>query len=92
MSRRSRMIANHIEVSMGFDHALGQFIQITDSRYAGTEDDYQGEGYVFEWDESFGITTNLINLTVEEMNDNDAIASKCNAFASQYVGQPKPNW
>jgi len=51
----------------GSDHVLGAFLDITDSRYAGTEDDLQGEGYLFEWSSLFGITTNLIEATIEDL-------------------------
>ncbi len=51
----------------GSDHALGAFLDITDSRFAKSGKDEQGEGYVFEWSSLFGITTNLIGATMEDL-------------------------
>jgi len=57
----------------GNDHVLGKFLDIIDVRYAGTEQDEQGEGYLFEWSTLFGISTNLIGLTEESMKDEKQI-------------------
>ncbi len=62
MLRQHKQLTKDITLIFGYDHALGSFIQITDARYASTPEDKQGEGYVFEWDERFGVSTDLIDL------------------------------
>lgn len=66
----------------GNDHAIGKFIDITDRRYAGCPDDEQGEGYILEWSQLFGFTTNLIGATPEDLLSFDALQAKVEAFAS----------
>lgn len=69
MSRFLRKINEHTTVITGHDHALGHFIDIIDKRYANTPLDEQGEGYVFEWSQFLGITTNLIKAEPEDVQD-----------------------
>lgn len=88
MSRNTNNVNDHININHGTDHALGAWFDVTDARYAGTEQDRQGEGYVLEHSSSFGFTTNLIGLTVEDLQNkttadqNKIIIEKCNAFIS----------
>jgi hypothetical protein len=98
MSRIIRPITRHITIITGEDRVLGNFIQITDSRFAGTADDPQGEGYVYDGDQDTGVMTNLIgiepiNLTSIELDKLPVsdIVALTTAFASKYEGQPKPN-
>jgi len=62
MRRYSKKLTKDITLIYGSDHTLGGFTQITDSRYASSGKDEQGEGYVFDCDELFGTTINLIKL------------------------------
>lgn len=58
-----------IHIHYGTDHAIGKFLDITDDRFAGIDADDQGEGYVFEWSEMFGITINLIGAEIEDIDN-----------------------
>lgn len=49
-------------VIQGHDHAVGRFVQICNDHYAKSKHDLQGEGYVFDWDEMFGVSLNLIEI------------------------------
>ena len=89
MSRNHVDYSPDVHVIWGNDHALGEFIQIYDNRFAGTEGDPQGEGYVFEWDRLFGVTLNLIGLPKEKMENaiilsdlKDLVLGKCNEFVN----------
>ena len=62
MSRNIMRVTDEITIISGGDNALGRFLDITDSRYANSGKDEQGEGYVFEWSENLGITTNLLKI------------------------------
>ena len=44
MSRRSKRLTENITIHFGVDHSLGGFADITDKRYAASDDDKQGEG------------------------------------------------
>lgn len=99
MSRQERKITKHITLVLGSDHALGQFMQVTDSRYAGTAEDHQGEGYVLDLDDMFGPQINLIGIKEDDLIEftkqgrinNARIIELTDAFAAKYEGQPKPN-
>lgn len=69
-----------VHITTGTDHAIGIFVDITDDRFAGTKDDEQGEGYVFEYSELFGITKDLIKLAPEDIIDRNKVVELCNAF------------
>lgn len=64
----------------GTDHAIGRFLDITDRRFAGTKDDQQGEGYLLEWSDLFGISTNLIGATVEDLKDQTKLIQLVESF------------
>jgi len=88
MSRNHVDFTPDIHVVYGVDHALGNYVDIYDTRYAGTEGDEQGEGFVLEWCEMFGLTTNLINapkdmfiLPINLQNHKDELIRLCNEFA-----------
>lgn len=68
------------ELIEGNDGLLGKFIDIADKRFAGTKHDPQGEGYLFEYSERFGISTNLIGLTEKEMKKPYVIHIKVEQF------------
>ena len=82
MSRQHKQLTKDITLVFGYDRALGSFIQITDARYASTPEDKQGEGYVFEWNESFGVSTDLIGLRppLSILFNEVTVISKCNQF------------
>jgi hypothetical protein len=68
MSRLSYQVNENILVPYGFDNALGRFIQIIDLRFEGHAEDHQGEGFVCDWDDSFGFTPpNHIGITETEI-------------------------
>ena len=71
MSRRWKQLNENITVYAGIDHVLGGFVQMTDKRYAGTIEDTQGEGYVLDCDERFGMSINLAGITREELKRGD---------------------
>jgi hypothetical protein len=92
MSRHEKKISEHVTVISGSDHALGNFIQVQDSRYAGSPDDYQGEGYVLDYDQALGFSINLLNLKKEDLPFNDEqIIARCNEVCAKYEGLPKIN-
>lgn len=66
MSRKSSDLNEHITVHGGDDHAVGSFFEITDKRSIDEPGD-SGEGYVFQWDEAFGIGINKIKTTIEDI-------------------------
>lgn len=74
----------------GLDRVLGNFLDVTDSRFAGSEFDEQGEGYLFEWNERFGISTNLIGLTEETMRDGTQILVAVESYLTK-IGILKNN-
>lgn len=76
MSRHNLPFNEHTTIHSGSDHAIGRFIDIADSRYAGHISDVQGEGYVFEWSEMFGISTNLIGATEGDLKDRKKLIDK----------------
>lgn len=71
MSRIERKINQTTTVVTGNDHAIGQFLQVQDVRYARSNKDDQGEGYILEYDTMFGFTTNLVGATKEDIPFND---------------------
>lgn len=58
-----------ISIIRGKDHILGNFVQIQDRRYANSDKDEQGEGYVMDWDELWGFTINLIHAEIIDLHD-----------------------
>lgn len=81
MSRNRKQLSPNVAITRGDDHVLGKFCQLTDERYAMSEDDEQGEGYVFEWDEEFGLVNNLIGATVGDVDNDDKLLELANKFA-----------
>lgn len=80
-----------ITVITGDDHAIGRFIQVIDTRFRDTEHDIQGEGYVMEYDNTFGFTLNLIGLTKSDLPFSDAAIIKgCDAFIASLTTPPNP--
>lgn len=71
MARYSKQVSEHVLVITGFDHAIGVFIQVYDDRYHGEDE------YVFEWDQLFGTSVNLIGVT--EHTALEDILDLCNA-------------
>jgi hypothetical protein len=79
MARRLVGGTTNIDIIRGSDHAVGKFIQITDRRYAGTPEDYQGEGYVLDHD-AFGFTINLIGAVESDLNDDTKLIALTESF------------
>lgn len=69
MSRQFTKIpgSEHTNYITGYDEILGNFLDITDNRYAGTINDKQGEGFVLEYSDFFKISTNLIRIDKQTM-------------------------
>ena len=80
MSRYSQRVNEHTTFHIGSDHALGRFKDITDSRYAAHPSDQQGEGFVFEYSELFGIGTNLIGASHRDVLNNGRLIELTNKF------------
>lgn len=61
MSRTTVFKTNRIEVVMGVDHMLGQFIQMYDNNFSSETP--EGEGLILDWSEAFGFKTNLTGIS-----------------------------
>ncbi len=83
MSRHTTRLNDTTQVHSGGDHALGRFIDITDSRYADSGKDEQGEGYLVEWSQLFGFSQNQIGIKVEELPDRERIFELVDAFVDR---------
>lgn len=64
----------------GSDHAIGAFLDITDTRFANSGMDRQGEGFIMEWSEMFGFSQNLIGATVSDLEDVVKLQAKVEIF------------
>ena len=80
MSRNIKKINETINIIHGSDHTLGYFLDITDSRYADSGLDEQGEGYVMEWSHVLGFTRNLIGADIEDIGSNERLIELTNKF------------
>lgn len=85
MSRIWIDLTENITIYTGNDHAIGEFLDITDKRFAGTETDEQGEGYVLEHSQAFGLTTNKIGAIESDLMplNKEIIISKCDEFINK---------
>lgn len=77
MSRRLDLNTETTNIIRGSDHAVGQFVQVVDSRY---NDDPSGEGYLVDYDQLFGFSYNVINLPKSELYNNESILRYVNKF------------
>lgn len=85
MSRKIIPENENVTVITGSDHAIGGFVDVLDKRYARSTEDQQGEGYVFEWSSVFGISTNLIEATEEDIKQGrDRVIQLCNIFCEKH--------
>lgn len=71
----------------GMDMALGKFFDITDKRFAGTANDRQGEGYVLEWSQKWGISTNLIGAKDRDINNVERLLE----LVEEFINKMEPN-
>ena len=83
MSRFTTKPQETTTIVRGSDHAIGYFIDVLDHRFAGTEKDPQGEGYLVEWSELFDFSINLIGITKDQLKDDATINKKVNDFVAQ---------
>ena len=83
MSRKTHNLNKNITIAYGSDHAIGQFIDVMDKRYANSDKDEQGEGYLVEWCTLFGFSQNQIGITVEGLQDEVTVIELCNIFVSE---------
>jgi hypothetical protein len=84
MSRHTHKISDHTSVVSGNDHAIGQFIDVTDSRYANSDLDEQGEGYLVEWSTLFGFTQNKIGITIEQLKASPEVVVE---IVNKFIGE-----
>tara|TARA_R110000824_G_scaffold313040_1_gene499929 strand:+ start:466 stop:726 length:261 start_codon:yes stop_codon:yes gene_type:complete len=80
MSREITKINDTINVVSGVDFTIGYFIDITDSRYAESGRDEQGEGYILEWCQHFGFTNNLIKAGIDDLSSKERLIELANKF------------
>lgn len=80
MSRHVKKINDNIIVYYGNDHAIGNFLDICDKRYADSGQDEQGEGYVFEHSTMFPSDNTKVIIDVDEPITDDVIIKACNKF------------
>lgn len=78
MSRSTKRY-DHVIIARGKDDVLGEFVQIADMRFASTPQDYQGEGYVLDYDE-LGWTLNRIGATIQDLSSDEKLVSLTNAW------------
>lgn len=67
MARNVNNATPNTDFVYGPDAIVGKYVQISDRRFAGHPLDGTGEGYILDWDEMLGFTTNLIGATEEEV-------------------------
>jgi len=83
MSRHIIEVNDNTDIIQGTDCAIGYFIDITDKRFAQSGKDWQGEGYLVEWNSMTGFTNNRINLRDTELRDIEQINRKIEIFLSE---------
>lgn len=81
MGRSHVNLSTDVILTTGTDHAVGQFLQLSDQRYSQSSEDIQGEGYVLDWDQLFGFNINLIGAKLEDLKDSAKLLELCNDFA-----------
>ena len=85
MSRKTTRLNETIQIHHGNDCAIGQFIDITDSRHATSGKDMQGEGYIVEWSEVFGFSQNKIGITKNQLASVDETIRLVNEYVSSIL-------
>lgn len=80
MSRNAQRHGD-IHIIRGSDHAVGRFVQVADGRFAGSDKDEQGEGYVMDWDSLFGFSVNLIGATVDDLYNDTKLRKLSDIYA-----------
>lgn len=91
MSRNVRKVNDNITIVYGTDHAIGQFLDITDKRYAQSGFDEQGEGYVCEHSSMFPYDNSLIQLDFDEPITKEIIIKACDEFIEKLKSQKTEN-
>lgn len=76
MSRYGSDLSENVVVTRGNDHAVGQFVQVQDSRLPEDKDP-QGEQYVVDWDSLFGFSVNLIGAELADLYDDIKLHALC---------------
>ena len=76
MSRETIYIGDHIIINYGLDHALGYFLDISDTRTITVSND---EGIVYEWSIVFGCTRNYI--AIEKTATIKDVKKACDEYA-----------
>lgn len=79
-SRNVQPMNDNTTFITGSDNVLGAFFDITDKRFANSGEDRQGEGYIFEWSQLMGITTNHINAQPEDVGDEAKMLELVNEY------------
>jgi len=83
MSRKIYEVNENINIAYGSDQVLGQFIDIMDKRYAASDKDEQGEGYLVEWCENFQFSQNQIGITIEDLKEGTTVIELCDKFVKE---------
>lgn len=80
MGRKILKLNEYTTMVHGNDHTLGYFVDIVDNRYANSDLDEQGEGYLVEWSSEFNFSNNIIDLKFDDFKDPQKIIDKVNYF------------
>lgn len=83
MSRIHTDLSGNVTKTVGQDHAVGNFVQVTDKRWARNPEDIQGKGFVLDWDELSGFSINLIGAEKKDLKNNTKLLVLCDDFARQ---------
>jgi len=81
MSRKYKNINDRFNLYFGNDQAIGQFIQLQDNTFS---EDPSEEGFIFEYDEVFGVTQNYIpNIDVSMITSMDMAKAAIDKFLNE---------
>lgn len=85
MSRIWLKLTEDITVFYGEDHALGDWLDIQDSRVEAVDNDEMNEGYVYENSQMFPNSTNVIDIPhykylSEVLENKELVIQKCNEY------------
>lgn len=88
MSRASLHSNQYTNFIGGSDLVLGSFLQITDERFRDSDKDVQGEGYILDWDATFGFSVNEINATLFDIHKGPKhLQSLVESFITKHIRQ-----
>ena len=79
MSRKTKALTSTISIHFGTDHALGLFLDISDTRSAKDG----GEGYVWEHSDMFPADNSKIVIDVDEEITEESIIKACDEYINK---------